>query len=354
MQAKISWRISLSISILFLILVFSNISSAKSENLYTLVNEKEELLNENFAVIKEEHPFLFSLFGNQHVAIRTPDGQIAGLILSNGEIVELIQDEPEGTRVDIFTDIETIENIKTADDFLIAWREDRIKVIFRNLIADNPIASCAGLAGSAFAFGLFYYFTGNYYRTKKSLIAIFSMFGLFKRKDRIGVEKGIATGRMLFRILGWEGKGYKARNKYARLLIGHSYLLNCRLTPLKEFKLVKIKLRYDETKLKIDDTEHDTELPESKTYHISPKTEGLPEMQTEATDFILIDAEWVDDGLKEEGIIKIPIAINRYVCDGVSYTSGNVIKWIGGITAAVVVIANAINPLITIIIQGMI
>jgi hypothetical protein len=344
MQAKISWGISLSISILFLILLFSNISSAKSENLYTLVNEKKELLNENFAVIKEEHPFLFSLFGNQHVAIYADD-QIVGLILRNGEIVEIIQGEPEDTTVDIFADIETIENIKTADDFLRAWREDRVKVIFRNPISDNPMASCSGLAGGAFAFGFFYYFTGNYYSTKRSLITMFSMSGLI-RKEKVGVEKEIATERILFSILGWEGKGYKPKNKYARLLIGHSYLLNCRFTPLEEFKRVKIKLRYDETKLKIDDTEHDTELPESKTYHISTKIEGLPEMQTEATDFILIDAEWAE-GIKEEGIIKIPIAINRYVCDGVSYTSGNVIKWIGGITAAVVVIANAIGPLIT-------
>lgn len=102
---------------LVLILLFSNISSAKSDSLYTLLIEKKDLLNENLAVIKEEHPFLFSLFGNQRVAIHTPDDQIAGLILRNGEIEEIIQGEPEDITVDIFADMETIENIKTADDF---------------------------------------------------------------------------------------------------------------------------------------------------------------------------------------------------------------------------------------------
>lgn len=347
------WGISLTI--LCLILLFSSISTstAKSENLYVVLIEKEDLLNEHLAGIKEEHPSLFSLFGNQRIAIHTPDNQIVGLILRNGEIVEIIQGEPEDTTVDIFADMETIENIKTADDFLRAWREDRIKVIFRNPISDNPIASCAGLAGGAFAFGFFYYFTGSYYSTKTSLVAMFSTFGLIKRKEPVGVENEIATERMLFNMLGWEGKGYRPKNNYARLLIGHSYLLNCRFTPLKEFKRVKIKLRYDDTKLKIDDSERDAELPESKTYHISTKIEGLPEMQTEATDFILIDAEW-EDGIKEEGIIKIPIAINRNVCKGVSYTTGNVIKWIGGITGAVVIVANVISPLIATILRSMI
>lgn len=342
------WGISLSI--LCVILLFSCISTAKSENLYAVLIEKEDLLNEHLAGIKEEYPFLFSLFGNQRIAIHTPDDQIVGLILRNGEIVEITQGEPEDTTVDIFADMETIENIRTADDFLRAWREDRIKVIFRNPISDNPIASSAGLAVGAFAFGLFYYFTGNYYSTKKFLA---SMFGVIKRKDKAGVEKEIATERMLFSILGWEGKGYRPKNNYARLLIGHSYLLNCRFTPLKELKRVKIKLRYDETKLKIDDSERDAELPESKTYHISTKIAGLPEMQTEATDFILIDAEW-EDGIKEEGTIKIPIAINRNVCDGISYTTGNVIKWVGGITSAVVIVANVISPLITTILRSMI
>jgi hypothetical protein len=342
-RAKLSCVIKLGIIFLVLVMLYSNISSAKSEDLYTLLNEKEELLNENLAELKGKCPLIISLFKNQNVAIYADD-QIVGLILCDGKISDIIRGEPEDTTVDIYADMETIENIKTADDFLRAWREDKIKVVFRNQVADNPIVSSVGLIGGAFAFCFFYYFTGNYYSTKRSLIAMFSNFGLI-RKEKVGVEREISTERMLFSILGWEGKGYKPRNDYARLLIGHSYLLNCRFTPLKEFKRVKIKLRYDETKLKIDDIEHDIELPESKTYHISTKIEGLPEMQTEATDFILIDAEW-KEGKKEEGVIKIPIAINRYICDGVSYSSGSVIKWAGGITAAVVVIANAINPLI--------
>jgi hypothetical protein len=171
------------------------------------------------------------------------------------------------------------------------------------------------------------------------------MLGLIKREDKIGIEKEIATERMLFSILGWEGKGYRPKNNYARLLIGHSYLLNCRFTPLKEFKRVKIELRYDDAKLKIDDRDHDADLPESKIYHISTKKEGLPEMQTEATDIILVYAEW-EDGLKEKGLIKIPIAINRNVYGGISYTTGNAIIWIGGIIGVVVTIGDNIGPLI--------
>ena len=347
------WRISLTI--LCLILLFSSISTstAKSENLYVVLIEKEDLLNEHLAGIQEEHPSLFSLFGNQRIAIHTPDNQIVGLILRNGEIVEIIQGEPEDTTVDIFADMETIENIKTADDFLRAWREDRIKVIFRNPISDNPIASSAGLAVGVFAFGFFYYFTGNYYSTKKFLVAMFSMFGLIKRKEPVGVEKEMATERMLFSILGWKGKGYKPKNNYARLLIGHEYFLKGKFTPLKEFKQVKIKLRYDENKLKIDDSEHDAELPESKEYHLSIAQNALPEMQLEATAYIVIYTEW-RDGIKEEGIIKIPIAINRNICDHIPYMTGNVIQWIGGITSALVILASIISPLIAIIIRSMI
>jgi hypothetical protein len=223
------------------------------------------------------------------------------------------------------TDVGTIENIRNINDFLEAWSKGKIKIIFRNPISDHPAASTAALAAGISAFGFFYYFTGNYYSTKKSLFSIFGMLGLAKEEKRKGVNSEVSTERMLFSILGWEGKGYKPQNNYARLLIGHSYLFKCRFTPLKEFKEVKIKLRYDETKLKIDSSEYTIDLPESKTCLISPKTEGLPEMQMEATDFILIDAEW-KDGLKEEGIIKIPIVINRNVWDGVSYTAGNAIK----------------------------
>jgi hypothetical protein len=352
MRGKISWRICLSISI-FLLIFFAEISPAESESLYTLLIEKKDSINENLVTIKEEHPFLFSLVANRNVTVHTPDGQVAGLILSNGKIVEIIRGEPDNIAVDIFADIETIKNINTPDDFLREWREDRVKVTFRNPITDNPLASGAVLAVGTFAFGFFYYFTGNYYRTKKSLVYTFSMLGLIKRKDRGGAEKEIATERILFSILGWEGKGYMPKDNYARLLIGHSYLLNCRFTPLKEFNRVKIKLRYDEDKLKIDDSEHDAKLPESKTYLISTRTEGLPEMQTEATDFILINTEW-EDGKKEEGIIKIPIAINRNVYDGISFTTGNIIKWVGEITLAAIVIANAINSLITPIIHRLI
>jgi hypothetical protein len=320
---------------------------AKSESLYTLLIEKKDSLNENYVIIKEEcPPFLFSLIENRSLAIHTPDGQIVGLIVSNGKIVEIIQGEPESTTIDIFTDIQTIKSIEAPNDFIRAWREGRIKVIFRNPITSHPIASNAALAGGVFAFGFFYYFNGNYYTTIKFLGATFSMLGLIKRKEKIGVEKEMATERVLFSILGWEGKGYKPKNNYARLLIGHCYLLNCRFTPLKDFKQVKIKLKYDDAKLKIDDCVHDAELPESKIYRVSTKTEGLPELQTEATDFILINAEW-EDGLKEEGLIKIPIAINRNVCDGISYTTGNIIKWIGGITTVVVITAYSISPIIS-------
>ncbi|SNQ59586.1 hypothetical protein [Candidatus Methanoperedens nitratireducens] len=339
----------MSICIIFLFFL-SNISIAVSESLYTLLVENKDLINQNLVTIKKEYPVLFSLIENRRVAIHTPDNQVAGLILSNGEIAQIIQGEPEGTTIDMFVDIGTIENIETPYDFLKAWREARIRVIFRNPIISNPIASGAVLAGSVFVFGLFYYFTGNYYKTKKSLFTAFSMLGMVKRNDRAYVEKEIVTERMLFSILGWEGKGYRPKNNYARLLVGHSYLLNCRFTPLKEFKQAKIKLRYDDTKLKIDDSEHNAELPESKIYRISTKTEGLPEMQTEATDFILICTEW-EDGLKEEGLIKIPIVINRNIYDGISYTIGNAIKWLGEIAAAIVIIASAINPLINLIVQ---
>ena len=335
----------MGICMIFLVF-FSNISMAESESLYTLLIEKKDLLNENLVIIKEENPFLFSLIENRHLAIHTPDGQIVGLILSNGDIVEIIRGEPESTAIDILTDMGTIESIGAPDDFMRAWREDRIKVIFRNPITSNPIASSAALAGGIFAFGFFYYFNGNYYITKRYLVARFSMLGLIKLKDKTGVEKEIATERVLFSILGWEGKGYKPKDNYSRLLIGHSYLLNCRFTPLKGFKRVKIKLRYDDAKLKIDDSDHDAELPESKIYRISTKTEGLPELQTEATDFILIDTEW-EDGIKEEGLIKIPIAINRNVYDGVSYTTGNAIKWIAEIAVAVLSIAILIGDITT-------
>lgn len=335
---------------IILLLFFSNISIAKSENLYTLLTENKDLINQNLVTVKEEYPVLFYLIENRHVAIHTPDGQVVGLILSNGEIAQIIQGEPDDTTVDIYVELGTIENIKTPDDFLNAWREARIKVIFRNPIVDNPVASGAALAGSVFAFGFFYYFTGNYYKTKKSLFSAFSMLGMVKRRGGAYVEWEIATERMLFSILGWEGKGYKPKNNYARLLIGHSYLLNCRFTPLKGFKQAKIKLRYDDAKLRIDNSEHNVEMPETKIYSISTKTEGLPEMQTEATDFILFCAEWAD-GLKEEGLIKIPVVINRNIFDGVSYTIGNAIKWLGEIAAAIVIIASAINPLINFIIQ---
>ena len=351
MGAKMSWKNYFGICIIFLFF-FSNISMAQSESLYTLLIEKEDLLNENRVIIKEEYPFLFSLIENRVLTIHTPDGQIVGLILSNGEIVEIIQGEPENTTIDILTDMRTIESVETPNDFIKAWREERIEVIFRNPITSNPIASSAALVGGLFAFGFFYYYTGNYCAAKKSLVAPLLMLGLIKRKDKICVEKEIYTERMLFSILGWEGKGYKPKNNYARLLIGNSYILNCRFTPLKDFKRVKIKLRYDDAKLKIDDSDHDAELPESKTYLISTKTEGLPELQMEATDFILIYAEW-EDGLKEEGLIKIPVAINRNVYDGISYTTGNVITWIGGITAVVVPIAYAISSSIQFIILRM-
>jgi len=346
MGAKISWKNCLGIGIIFLIF-FSNISMAKSESLHTLLIEKKDSINENYVILEEEcPPFLYSLIENRILAIHTPDGQIVGLIVSNGEIVEIIQGEPESTTIDIFADIQTIKSFETPNDFIRAWREGRIKVIFRNPITSHPIASSVALAGGVSACGFFYYFNGNYYTTKKSLFAMFSMLGLIKRKDKIGVEKEMATERVLFSILGWEGKGYKPKNNYARLLIGNTYLLNCRFTPLKDFKQVKIKLRYDDDKLTIDDCVHYAELPESKIYRISTKTEGLPELQTEATDIILICVKW-EDGLKEEGLIKIPIAINRNVFDGISYTTGNIIKWIGGITGVVVVTAYTISPIIS-------
>jgi len=346
MIAKISWKNYFGICIIFLIF-FSNIPMAKCESLHTLLIEKKDSINENYVIIKEEYPpFLYSIIENRILAIHTPDGQIVGLIVSNGEIVEIIQGEPESTTIDIFADIQTIKSLESPNDFIRAWREGRIKVIFRNPITSHPIASSAAFAGGVFAFGFFYYFNGNYYSTKKSLVATFSMLGLIKRKDKIGVEMKMATERVLFSILGWEGEGYKPKNNYARLLIGYTYVLNCRFTPLKDFKQVKIKLIYDDAKLKINDCVHDAELPELKSYHISTKIEGLPESQTGATDIILICVKW-EDGLKEEGLIKIPILINRNVFDGISYATGNHIKLIGAIISVVVGAAFAISPFIS-------
>ncbi len=341
MWVKKWWTVSLSI--ICLILLLSDISVAQSERLYTLLLQKKEMINENLVVAKEKYPFLISMFENEHIAVYA-GGETDGIILNDGTIEEIIPNIPEKTTVEIFSDAQTIENIRTIDDFLAAWSKGKIKVIFRNPILDHPLASTAGFAAGIFIFGFFHYFTGNYYGNKKFLLSLFGMFGVTKNKKRPGVESEISTERMLF-FLGWEGKGYKPKNNYARLLIGHSYVFKCTFTPLKDFKEVKIRMRYDETKLKIDCTEFTVGLPESKTCLISPKTEGLPEMQMEATDFILMDAEW-KDGVKEEGIIKIPIVINRNVWDGVSYTAGNAIKWAGGITTAVIAIASFINPLI--------
>lgn len=148
MAAKINWKNCLAICIIFLIF-FSNISMAESENLYNLLNEKQDLLNKNLVIAKEKYPLLFSLIENQHLVIHTPDGQIVGLTLSNGKIVDVIQGEPEGATIDILTDMGTIESIKSSNDFMTAWYDNRIKVIFRNPISGKPIASSAALAGGA-------------------------------------------------------------------------------------------------------------------------------------------------------------------------------------------------------------
>lgn len=334
-------RVGFSVSvILCLILLLSNISIAYSGSLYDAIVSNQDLINENLV----GSPFLLGLFGNKHVAIHA-DNQIVGLILSNGKIINITIGEPEDTAVDITTDLETIKNIKTADDFLKAWSEGRIKVIFRNPVTDNPEASTAAAAAGVISFGFFYYYTGNYFITKKYLFSMFSMLGVVKLGHRAEVKSEISSERMRFCILGFEGKGYKPKNSHARLLIGHSYLLTYKIIPLKDFKQLKIRIRYDDAKLKIDKSEYSLSLPATVTHHISTKTEGLPEMQTEATDFLLFDVEW-SDGITEEGIIKIPISINRNVFDGVSYSKGNAIQWVGGIIGAALLIISNLDRLI--------
>lgn len=329
--------------IVCLILVIS--SSTAESDLYDLIVSKMDIIEVNLAGIKEDLPYLYSLFENRNVSIHTPDSQIVGIIFRDGQIINIVRGEPEETAVDILTDLETLGTIKNKDDFLRAWSDGRIKVIFRNPITDNPVASTTAAAAGIVSFGFFYYFTGNYFVTKKYLISVFSMAGIVRVGKKAEVKSEIASERIRFCILGIEGKGYKPQNNHARLLIGHSYLLTYKITPLKEFKQIKIKIRYDDSKLKIDKNEYSLELPATVTHHISTRTEGLPEMQLEATDFLLFDVEWTD-GIKEEGIIQIPISINRNVFDGISYPFGNAFQWFGGLVGVAILFVSNLGTIL--------
>ncbi len=343
--------LKLVLSVLALVVVTNGMVStvtATDTNLCVLIAGKADILNEELGMLKEDHPILSSLFGDQMVALHTDDGQTVGLKLTGLNVEEIFCGEPDNTTVDIYASIDTVKSIKTWEEFLKGWRDGRIKVIFRNPVSDHPLVSYTLMAMSFLGFGVFYYFTGSYHSTKRVLFAMSAMLGLTRHEGKGEIE--IATERMLIRVIGWEGKGYKPEKGYARLLIGHSYLLNCQFIPLKEFRHVKLKLRYDDSKLKIADDVCDTGLPTTKTYAVSTRSEALPELQFNATDFILIDAEW-EDGVKEEGIIRIPVVINRYICDGIPYAAGNTIKWLGGILGSMVLLANTISLLISIIIR---
>ena len=110
---------SRALIILCLILFLPNTSTAQSENLYTQLTQKKDLINENLPAIKEKSPFVFFLLKNQQVAVYA-NNQVVGIILADGTIEEILPHEPEKTTVDIFTDMETIENIKNIEDFLDA------------------------------------------------------------------------------------------------------------------------------------------------------------------------------------------------------------------------------------------
>ena len=84
---------------------------------------------------------------------------------------------------------------------------------------------------------------------------------------------------------------------YHRLLIGHSYTFSYELEPAGEIKGATIKLRYSKDKLGIDDGIYSTKFPASKIHHVEPKEGGMPELKSEATDFIIMDVVY-ENGTK--------------------------------------------------------
>jgi len=331
------------------IIFFSSPALAIEENdLYTFLSENKNIYNENVEKLKKSdfiRSFIY-LFGNQRIAIHA-DGQIAGLIFSDGMIVDIIPEEPQDATVDVFTNMITLVNIKNIEDFKEAWLGGRIKVEWRNaavdlfqdivlFVANNPKTTTAVGAAGIPIFSFFFYHTGGLEAYTRKMYPVFLLLRGRKPRPRVKEEKSD-----LLRIkYKWDGKGYMMKNGYHRLLIGHSYVFSYKLEPLGELREAAITIKYSGDKLQIDGNTYSARLPVSKKHHVEPQERGIPESKSEATDIILIDAEY-EDGTKEEGIAEIPVIINCYIADHIPYLWGRVLTWffslqIGG-TALVVI-----------------
>lgn len=341
----------LSLFCMFGVLIFfsSPVLAIEEDNLYTFLDEKKDFYNENLEQLKTDAFFrnFIRLLGDQRIIIHADD-QIGGLIMSAGIIVDVTPEEPQDATVDIFTTMATLRSIKNVEDFKEAWLEGKIKVEWRNpivelvlevvlFVANNPETTAAAGAAGIPIFSFFFYYTGGFEAYTRNMYPIFLLVTGRRPRPRVKEEKSD-----LLRIkYKWEGKGYMMKKGCHRLLVGNSYVLSYELEPLGELREATIKIRYGEDKLQVDGNTYSTQLPVSKKHHIEPQEGGIPELKSEATDFILIDAEF-EDGTKEEGIVEIPVSINRYIVDSIPYWVGRGFTWFGSLqvggTSLVVII----------------
>ena len=299
---------------MFGVLIFfsSPVLAIEEDNLYTFLDENKDFYNENLEQLKTEAFFrnFIRLLGDQRIVIHADD-QIGGLIMSAGIIADVTPEEPQDATVDIFTTMATLRSIKNVEDFKEAWLEGKIKVGWRNpivelvlevvlFVANNPETTAAAGAAGIPIFSFFFYYTGGFEDYTRNMYPIFLLVTGRRPRPRVKEEKSD-----LLRIkYKWEGKGYMMKKGSHRLLVGNSYVLSYELEPLGELREATIKIRYGEDKLQVDGNTYSTQLPVSKKHHIEPQEGGIPELKSEATDFILIDAEF-EDGTKEEGIPPI-------------------------------------------------
>jgi hypothetical protein len=352
-------RILLYVLILIFATALVSVSAAAEEafDLYNFLNERVDIYNENVGVL-QENPFsnaLIKIFGDQRIAVHAED-QTIGLIISEGKVERVTRDELPKTTVDVYTDAKTLREIESVDDFKRAWFEERISTKWRNplanliqglvlFVAHNPETTAAtGVAGFS-VFSFFFYYTGNLDAMIRKMYPAFLLL-TGRRPEALVREEGTKLMRIKYK---WKGKGYMMKRESHRLLIGHSYTFSYELEPAGEIKGATIKLRYSKDKLGIDDDIYSTKLPASKIHHVEPKEEGMPELKSEATDFIIIDVVY-ENGTKEEGVAKIPISINRFIVDSIPYSVGRVITWLSSLqfggTALIVIVVYKILPIV--------
>ena len=345
---KIEIRTILYVLIIATALV--SVSTAKEDfNLYNFLNEQVNIYNGNVEVLQKDPFFnaLIKIFGDQRIAVHA-EGQTVGLIMSEGMIERVTRNELSGTTVDVYTDAKTLREIEGVEDFKRAWFEERISIKWRNslvniiqglifFVAHNPETTAAIGVTGFLIFSLFFYHTGNFdAMTRKMYPAFLLLTG--RRPEALVIEEGTKLIRIKYK---WKGKGYMMKRGYHRLLIGHSYIFSYELLPTGKIKGATIKLRYSKDKLAIDDDIYSTELPVSKMHHVEPKEEGIPELKSEVTDFIIIDVVY-ENGIKEESVAKIPISINRFIVDSIPYSVGRLITWLSSLqlggTALIVIV----------------